>query len=47
MKNFSMTKKVVVAATMLAFCSGQFDAYGTDTENNQENKHTAIINDMP
>jgi hypothetical protein len=35
MKNFSMTKKVVVAAGMLALCSGQFTAFGSGITNDE------------
>src|SRR5262245_54914853 len=32
MKIFSMRKKFALAAGMLTFCFGQFDAYGSDSE---------------
>src|SRR5260221_3802951 len=33
MMMFNITKKILLVACVLAFCSGQFDAFGSDTDN--------------
>src|SRR5260221_1306508 len=35
---FRITKKIIIAAGMLAFCSGQFNAFGSETDEILEGK---------
>jgi hypothetical protein len=38
---FSVTKKIAIAASMMAFCSGQFDALGSNSNNDDGLDHAA------